>query len=69
MYVLTSLGYGHNVGHVSHEDAALELEFGVLIPYFGPGGPCLVLFVFGLGGCNLLTAEQDALKEVDLVLQ
>lgn len=65
----TRLREGDDIGNIGHEDAPLELELCVLVPYFGARGTRLVLLVFALVGIDLLATEENAFKEVDLVLR
>lgn len=66
--MLTRLGNRHNICNIRHKDAALELEFRVLVARLGPSGFRLVLLVFDLSWHHLLAAEQNALEEIYLVL-
>lgn len=55
-------------GNISHKDATLKLQLGVLVPNLGSRRLGLVLLVLALVGSDLLAAEQDALEQVDLVV-
>lgn len=67
--MLTGLGDRHHVRDVGHEDPTLELQLCVLVAGFGSSRLCLVLFVLALVGGDLLAAQQDALEEIDLILE
>lgn len=64
----TGFGEGHDIGHISHEDPALELQLGVLIPDFGALGPSLVFLVLALTWRKFFAAEKDGLEKIDLIL-
>ena len=64
----TWLRKGHDIGHVSHEDPALQLQLGTLVPDLRPLRSGLVLLILAFARRDLFAAKQDGLKEIDLVL-
>jgi len=66
--MLTCSRKSHDIGDIGHENAAFELQLGVLIPHFWSGGLGFVLLVLGLVGYDLLATQQYALKQIDLIL-
>lgn len=61
-------GQRHNVSNVVHEDASLKLQLGILVPRLGQLRFGLVLLLLAFVGVDLFATQQDALKEIDLIL-